>query len=818
MLYYHIDVILPLPLSKTYTYRADRFVERGCRVIVPFGNKKIYSALVYACSCGEDTVEGLKSVIDILDTEPIVLPLQLSLWQWISHYYMTHLGEVMKAALPSPFRLESQTHVRRLDNVSFSKQITPSEAKILQTLSEKKNQPIFTIAKKSGVPNPIQPLRRLLERGLVAVDEEIEKDYRPQTKPFVKFCATSHNEVLEQLQTLSARSVQQKKLLQFLLNHAGESPLITYTISQSELLARSGCSLTILKQLVKKKIVAIEQKSSSIKEFDSTEEQEKELPNLTFSQKEALDAIKKSFLDNDITLLHGVTGSGKTEIYINLIAEQLSLGCQVLYLLPEIALTTQITSRLKAVLGSSLLVYHSKLSERERAEVWNSLLKDDTPKVILGVRSSLFLPFSHISLIIVDEEHDSSYKQTDPAPRYHGRNTALMLAKYSGAKVLLGSATPSVESYHWALKKKYGFVELNDRFSKVPLPRISIEDTKELRRTKQMSSKLFSPRLLSLMEERFQKNEQVIIFRNRRGFSPYLECRSCAWIPKCLHCDVNLTYHKREKLLTCHYCGANYSVVSDCRECGSESSMQEVGYGTEKVERELQEYFPHKKIARIDLDTARSKKHFERIIQDFSDGSIDVLVGTQMIAKGLDFDNVNLVGILQADSLINRPDFRAGEKSFQLLEQVAGRAGRRKEQGEVVLQTTNPNHSVLTAVCNHSYKEFFYKEIEERRLFLYPPFCRLFHIVLRAKEKEKVLCAASICAQLLRKRFGSRVLGPISPPIARVQNLHIRQIMLKIEVNLSSLEVRRCLKEIFDELQGIECAKQVLLHVDVDPV
>ncbi len=812
---FYIDVILPLPLAGLFTYSAPTAVEKGCRVIVQFGAKKFYSAIVAACYESEEEKSGIKEITSVLDDSPIILPSQLELWAWIRDYYMCHLGEVYKAALPSALKLESETRVSIVEDAYPGEKLSPSETKIFDLLSDGKIYDISEIAKKTAISNPIQAIRSLLDKGLIATDEHLSNGFSPKSETIVRLLITSEEELHAAMDQLS-RAPKQLHLLTVFLAEMPIGENARFSIPAKKLIQLSGANLVVLKSLVDKNIFILEKRE--IYPFEEKGEQGVLEVQLNGYQAEALRQIKESFQTKNITLLHGVTSSGKTEIYIKLIAEQLGAGKQVLYLLPEIALTTQITTRLRAVFGERLAIYHSRFTDNERAEVWNDLVKEKGCQVVLGVRSSIFLPFRNLGLVIVDEEHESSYKQQDPAPRYHGRNAAIILASIHKAKVLLGTATPAVETYFNAVNGKYGLVELSQRHEGLDMPEIQVVDTKELRRKKIMKSAIFSPDLLGEMKDAFDRGEQVMLFRNRRGFAPYLECKACAWTPKCHNCDVSLTYHKYSNVLSCHYCGASYPVQHDCPSCHSKDSMTVVGFGTERVEEEIAEIFPDKRIARMDLDTTRSKKSYEKIIDSFAKGNTDILIGTQMISKGLDFDNVSLVGIIQADSLLNQPDFRSHERGFQMLEQVSGRAGRKHKQGLVVLQTTNPESQVIQSVCQHDYIRFYQKEIAEREAFKYPPFYRILHIILRGKDKTKLGEASDYFSALLRRSFGDRVLGPIEPPVAKVQSLFIRRIMIKTENDASPSSIReqvnKCLVYFFSQ----NISKSIMVHTDVDPM
>lgn len=810
---FYVDVILPLPLAGFFTYSTQQQVERGCRVIVQFGKKKFYSAVVFRCYESEEEKSGIKEITSVLDDSPIVLESQIKLWSWISEYYMCCMGDVYKAALPSALKLESETRISLVPDAFSEEKLTSSETKIFDLLSDEKVYTVSQIEKQTGISNLIPVVRSLLEKGLISVDEYLNLGFTPKCETIVRLQSQSESE-LHQWVTQLARAPKQLHLLSVFLEQMQDDNKTTFSISAKKLLELSHANASILKTLVEKNIFILEQKEvgTSVNRKIVTEVQ------LNNYQEQALSEIRQSFDSKKITLLHGVTSSGKTEIFIKLIAEQLQAGKQVLYLLPEIALTTQITSRLKAVFGERLGIYHSKFSDNERAEVWNNLIKQKNYQIIVGVRSSVFLPFRNLGLVIIDEEHEASYKQQDPAPRYHGRNAAIVLASIHQAKTLLGTATPAVETYFNALSGKYGLVELKHRYEGLEMPKIKVVNTKELRRKKIMKSSIFSPDLLQEMDEAFQRKEQVILFRNRRGFAPYMECKSCAWTPKCQHCDVSLTYHKYQNVLSCHYCGATYPMQHDCPACGSKGTLTIVGFGTERIEEEIGEIFPDKKIARLDLDTTRSKKSYDKIIEGFANGKTDILIGTQMVSKGLDFNGVSLVGIIQADSLLNQPDFRAHERAFQMLEQVSGRAGRKNKQGTVILQTSNPESKIIQSVCAHDYSRFYKTEIAEREMFKYPPFFRILHVILRGKDQEKLAQSADYLATLLRNSFGERVLGPIEPVIARVQTLFIRRIVIKTEMNASPSLIREQLNRCLSYFLAQNSSKSIMLHLDIDPM
>ena len=636
--------------------------------------------------------------------------------------------------------------------------------------------------------------------------------YTEKKETFVRFTSTDLNTHDFNLTfELVKRAAKQEELLLAFFQHTQTTQGV---IAKKELLAKSQASTTTLNGLIEKGILETYEKTISRLPVYTQEVQE--LNTLQPSQQEAYHAITKSFKEKDVCLLHGVTSSGKTEIYMHLMAKAMEQNRQVLFLLPEIALTTQITGRIQKYFGNKVGVYHSKINDSERVEIWNHLLDDSGYRIILGARSALFLPFNDLGLVIVDEEHDSSYKQQDPAPRYHARNAAIVLAKMLGAKTLLGSATPSVESYFNAQTGKYGYVRLDKRFEEKELPTIIPVDVKELRRKKKMKS-IFSPPLIEKIQETLQKGEQILLFQNRRGFSPALSCRICDWTPKCQSCDVSLTYHKQNNRLSCHYCGRTYPVLPECPECGN-PDLKPMGFGTEKVEEEIKTLFPDISVARIDTDTTKNKKSFETILADYASGKTQILIGTQMISKGLDFENVRLVGILNADSLMNFPDFRAYERAWQLISQVAGRAGRRNTAGEVILQTSHPDHPLILTALMHHYESMYEMQMEERQLFHYPPLYRLIYIYLKHKKEDLVNAIARLFAQSLREKLGDRVLGPEKPPTSRIQNLHIRRILLKIETGVSIRLLHEIIEESQNRIRKDSSASSLIIQYDVDPV
>lgn len=816
----YVDVILPLALSNTYTYiLPDEFKAKACvgaRVIVPFGSRKMYTALIYEFHTDSPENFEPKEVWALLDDSPIVGNHQLDFWNWLSTYYNCTLGEVFKAALPSGFKLESESVVTLVEDFEASQPLKMNEQQMLDLLASRGEMSVADLSKSMEQKNVLPIVKRLMDIGALALNEEVKEKYKPKTETYVRMSPFYYDE--EHLHQAFDSLGKARKQLELLMYYLQYSQFLTkdnvLEISKKDLLERSGSTPAILSALLEKGYLEVYSKEKG--RLDTSSGRVQEMHPLSEEQKRAYREIMVLFRQKQTVLLHGVTSSGKTEIYIHLIEEVLKLGKQVLFLLPEIALTTQITNRLKRVFGSQLGVYHSKYSDAERVEVWNNLLNDKGIKVVLGVRSSVFLPFKNLGLVIVDEEHEATYKQNDPAPRYHARNSAIVLATMHGAKVLLGSATPSIESYYNAQTGKYGLVELFQRHAGISMPEILVDDVKEAKRKKQMKS-IFGPLLVDQVNKALQRKEQVILFQNRRGFSPYVECKDCACVPKCKNCDVSLTYHKSLNVLTCHYCGYSIPMPEVCPACGN-PSLGTVGYGTEKIEEEVQQQFPGVRVARLDLDVARSRKSYEKIISDFERGEIDILVGTQIVSKGLDFERVRVVGILNADMLLNYPDFRAYERAYQLMAQVSGRAGRKNNQGIVVLQTNEPTHQVISQVKANAYKEMFDSQMEERRLFRYPPFTRLTYIYVKGRDFATVKRAADYFSVCLRSVFADRVYGPDQPVVGRVQNQFIFKVMLKVELAVKPDQVRELLKKVSDHLLSQPEYKSIVLYSDVDPM
>ena len=817
----YVDVILPLPLANTFTYSVpDEWADTvhvGKRVVVPFGKKKMYTAVIYLVHSITPTVYEAKEILCLLDNEPILRRPQMKLWDWIASYYQAFLGDVYQAAVPAGLKLESETQVRINPDYENETQLNEREMKVLDALSEGKAISVSELNKLTELTNSLPTIKTLLEKGAVEVSEELVEKFRTKNTTFVRL--TTHASKEENLRLLFDELGRAKKQLDLLMMYIDLSKCLVPNklreVSRKELLESAGASMAILHALVEKG--ALELYLKEVGRLDVTEVKTFELYPLNEHQQTACKEIEKQFIEKPVVLLHGVTSSGKTEVYIHLISKVLAEGKQVLYLVPEIALTTQLTSRLKRVFGRRLGVYHSKFSDAERVEIWNNVLNDKTYDVIIGVRSSIFLPFRQLGLIIVDEEHESSYKQFDPAPRYHARNTAIVLASMHGAKTLLGTATPAVETYYNALSGKFGLVELNHRHQEMAMPDIMVVDTKEAYRKKEMESH-FTPMLLEKAAKALQNKEQVILFQNRRGYAPFIECKKCVYVPQCKNCDVSLTVHKVFNTLTCHYCGYTEAIPNTCPACGTPGSLHTKGFGTEKIEDEIKLIFPEARVSRMDLDTTRSKKSYEKIITDFEQGKVDILIGTQMVSKGLDFERVSLVGILNADNMLNFPDFRAHERAYQLMAQVSGRAGRKNKQGTVILQTSSPEHPVIGQVIRNDYKAMFNTQCAERKQFNYPPFYRMIQIVLKHRDPKILTQATNLMATNLRAVFSSRVLGPNTPSVSRVQNLYIKHILLKFETEASPEKAKELLRQVSNEVIAQPQFKALWVSLDVDPM
>ncbi|WP_353779560.1 primosomal protein N' [Winogradskyella sp. 3972H.M.0a.05] len=812
---FYIDVIIPIPLQRLFTYaiteaEAD-FLKPGIRVAVPFGKSKIYTALVYNIHQTPPQAYTAKSVHQILDEDPIVSEVQLNLWKWISNYYMCTLGEVMRAALPSSLILESETLIVGVETELDEENLKDDEFLIYEALQHQSSLKVKDAATIVDRKNVLPVLKRLIDKNVITLEEEIHEKYTPKLVRYVKLNERFNSEdELEQLLLSLKRAPKQSVVLLSLFKLMTND--ITH-IKVNALQKESQVSPAVIKSLIDKGILdEFYLKEDRISNNSADQDEIKTLNN---DQEEALSQIKSLYDEKDVVLLHGVTSSGKTEIYTKLIQEVIESGKQVLYLVPEIALTTQLVDRLKSYFGDYISVYHSRYSLNERVELWNNLLKNaQKAQVILGARSSIFLPFSNLGLVIVDEEHEQSYKQFDPAPRYHARDTAIVLANQFKAKVLLGSATPSLESYYNTKQDKYGLVELTRRFNNVLMPDIELVDLKDKQRRKLMKGH-FSDRLLEEMEEALEKNNQVILFQNRRGYAPIVECLTCGTSPQCPNCDVSLTYHQYRNQLRCHYCGYNMAMLQNCMACGN-PTLDSKGFGTEQIELEVKELFPDYKVARMDLDTTRGKHGYKKIISAFEQQEIDVLVGTQMLTKGLDFRNVKLVGIMNADTMLNYPDFRAHERSFQLMTQVSGRAGRTEARGKVLIQTYNPYHKILQQTASNDYSAMYLEQLDERHNYKYPPIYRLIKITLKHKDYNKVNQGAEWLSKSLRQYFGVHVLGPEFPPVSRIRNQYHKNILLKIPQNQSLKKTKEAVLKVKNSFLSIADFKSVKVVLNVD--
>ncbi|MDW7695308.1 primosomal protein N' [Flammeovirgaceae bacterium SG7u.111] len=824
---FFVDVLLPVPIPQLFTYRVpeemNEYIATGLRVIVPFGPRRVLTAIIINIHHKAPEKYQAKYILDVLDEEPCVNPTQVKFWEWIASYYMCTTGEVMNIAIPSGLKLTSQSRIQLNPEFDFETteiEFTPKEERLLEALKRADNMPYDKAAAILEVKNIYNILKFLIAKKAILIFEEVKEKYKPLKIKKVRLqeLYVQSEESLEKLFEQLAKKPKQETLL---LKYLSLVPIYSHPqanlegIEKSKLLEQ-GMSPSSYKTLVKNG--AFEEFEIIISRFDEYEPPT-DLASFGLSEEQTIvrDKILDDFSEKNTVLLHGVTGSGKTEVYIDLISKNLENGNQVLFLLPEIALTAQIVGRLSKVFGKKMGVYHSRFSDNERVEVWKGV-QDGTYNFIVGVRSSIFLPFDNLGLIIVDEEHEPSYKQYDPAPRYNARDAAMVLANFHHAKTLLGSATPSVESYYLARKGQYGFAELTQRYGDAVMPEIVLANTRLEQQQRKMKGD-FSSVLLGEIERTVSEKFQVILFQNRRGYAPYLTCETCGWIPKCKQCSVSLTYHLYRNQMRCHYCGYSEPPIHSCAVCGSKK-IKTVGLGTEKIEDELKLLLPTARIDRMDLDTTRKKNSYQQIISDFEQQNIDILVGTQMVTKGLDFDCVHLVGVFDIDRLIHFPDFRSHERAFQMMTQVSGRAGRRGRQGKVVIQTSSPEQRLLKLVVNGDYQSFFAREIQERKKFLYPPFTRIIEITL--KSEDKILCqdAADFFTKNLAKQLGKRrVLGPEAPFIDRIRNQFLRNVMIKLErgtVNLSL--AKELIEKEIDELGKHKQYKAVATVIDVDSI
>jgi len=821
------EVILPRPIEGTFTYRVPADMEAnllpGMRVLVQFGSRHFYTALVDSLTplAPADRPE-VKDIEGVLDTVPVVRHPQVKFWRWMSQYYLCSLGDVYKAALPSGMNVQSETMVELNPDASPEEisGLGKREQQLLALLAADGRSGIRDISKKLKIERAEALVSRLIKSGLVMISEKMVERYRAVRRNYVRptLPRADKGALLEAFGRLRKGSRQEAAFLNLIaLSDFNKPACGLREVTLDELMEHADVTRPIVKALADKGLCEIY--TREISRFSYSGAGGGPLPVLSPAQDDALRQIHKSFLDHAVTLLHGVTASGKTEIYIHLIDYVLRGGNSVLYLVPEIALTTQLTQRLQHVFGDKVVIYHSKFSDNERVDIWRRLLSGNSPAVVIGARSAVFLPFAKLGLVIVDEEHESSYKQTDPAPRYNGRDAATMLAAMHGAKTLFGSATPTVETYYKATTGKFGLVSLTERYEGAMLPEIELVDMAAERRNSPDSRPdgIISMPLLRRCRQALADKHQVVLFHNRRGYSPLARCRMCQFVPKCDHCDVSLTYHRRPEALVCHYCGARYPVPRVCPNC-HEPTMEIVGHGTERLEEDIAAHLSDYRVLRMDLDTTRNKDSYSRIIDDFSGHKADILVGTQMVTKGLDFGAVELVGILNADSIINYPDFRSAERAFNMLEQVAGRAGRRADRrGRVVVQTYNPTHPVIGFLCGHDYTGFYTRELEERRAFGYPPFSKVIDIYVKHRDPSVADRCARSYADALRRIFGERVNGPQEPAVGRIASFYIRKIMLKIETAASMQRVKEILRRQYIELSASPTMRALTLYYDVDP-
>ena len=811
-----IDVILPLALPQNFTYRVSEaeyeFLQVGMRVAVPFGKIKMYTGLVVVLHQQEPLLYEAKEIHQIIDEKPLVNAFQLAHWEWIASYYMCTLGEVYRCAVPSAFLLESETVISTNSSASaVQAQLTDEEFLVLEALQSQAVLKIHEISKITNKKNVLPVLQSLLQKQVIVINEEISETYKPKTIRYIRLTARYQEEsqligLLDSVQ----KAIKQKEVLLhfFQLQAKSAAP-----ISIKQLTDASGATAAVIKALIDKGVfedflLQTDRVSFAAAEGENTLQ-------LSDAQTQAFDAIESEFAKQDIVLLHGVTGSGKTEIYIKLIESALLQNKQIVFLVPEIALTTQLVSRLSAYFGNKVAVFHSKYSNNERVEVWNQVLtQSEKAQIVIGARSALFLPFSNLGLVLVDEEHEQTFKQQDPAPRYHARDAAIVLAKSHQAKVVLGSATPSLESYYNAEKGKYGKVVLSERFGNAVLPSIELVDLKDAYFRKKMTGH-FSAALIEAISTTLAEDKQVILFQNRRGFSPIINCDTCGHVPHCIQCDVSLTYHKQKNQLRCHYCGFSMANPTSCHACSS-SHLSTKGFGTEQIQQELQLLFPETKIGRMDQDTTSGKYGFENLLDKFKNKEISILVGTQMLAKGLDFDQVSLVGIMNADALLYHPDFRAFERSFQLMTQVAGRSGRSNALGKVMIQTYSPQHPIIQYVCKNDYAGMYAEQIKEREVFQYPPFFKLIKITLKHRDYDKLKQGSLWLYQVAKQNLALPVLGPEEPVISRIRNEYLRVILIKIPQQSSLAGTKKTVQKMLDSFERVGQFKAIKVALNVD--
>ena len=811
-----VEVILPLSLAKTFTYSVSEaeydYIKKGMRVAVPFGKSKIYTALVIETHENKPALYDAKEIHQILDDKPIVTEIQIAHWQWIASYYMCAIGDVYRGAMPSALLLESETIIsQKQDRFVDESLLSDDEFLIYEALQQQsslKVQDIMSILNKKNIFPVIQ---KLVDKNILVLQEEVQESYAPKLVRYVKLHSKyESNEGLSQLLDVLKNANKQKEIVlsYFQLSASDKKP-----ITVKKLIEVANSTSAIVKTLIDKEI--FEEYFIQVDRVNFLGKIREEQLQLSQAQQIAFEEIKQSFTQKEVCLLHGVTSSGKTEIYIKLIEEYIKEEKQILYLLPEIALTTQLVGRLRDYFGNKVAVFHSKYSNNERVEVWQQVL-EESPKaqIVIGARSALFLPFSNLGLVIVDEEHEQTFKQVDPSPRYHARDASIVLANSYKAKVLLGSATPSIETYFNAQSGKYGLVEIFERYGNVKMPEIELVDLKDKYFRKKMSGH-FSDTLIEEVTSALSLGEQVILFQNRRGFSPIIECLTCGHVPQCPQCDVSLTYHKHKNQLRCHYCGYSMAKPTNCHVCSS-VDLTTKGFGTEQIQQELVELFPNTKIGRMDQDTTRGKFGFEKIIDSFKNREIDILVGTQMLAKGLDFDNVSLVGIMNADNMLYHPDFRAFERSYQMMTQVSGRSGRSEKQGKVIIQTYNPEHNTIQQVVNNDYAGMYKEQLYDRQIYHYPPYYKLIKLTLKHRDFDKLKEGSMWLYQVMKQNLTIPVLGPEEPPISRIRNEYIRTIMVKIPTNQSLQGTKKTIQKMLNSFEAVAQYRAIKVSVNVD--
>jgi len=813
---YFVEVILPLSLAKTFTYSVSEaeynYIKIGMRLAVPFGKSKIYTALVIDIHQNKPTLYEAKEIHQILDEKPIVNEIQIAHWQWIASYYMCAIGDVYRCALPSALLLESETIIsQKQEGFVDESLLTDDEFLIYQALQQQSSLKVQDIMNILNKKNVFPVIQKLMDKNILVLQEEMLETYTPKLIRYVKLHSKyESNEGLSELLEILKNANKQKEIVltYFQLSASEKKP-----ITVKKLIESAKSTSTIVKTLIDKEI--FEEYYIQVDRVNFSGETKEELLQLSEAQQKAFEEIKQSFIQKEVCLLHGVTASGKTEIYIKLIEEYIKEEKQILYLLPEIALTTQLVGRLRDYFGNKVAVFHSKYSNNERVEVWQQVLEHSSKaQIVIGARSALFLPFSDLGLVIVDEEHEQTFKQVDPSPRYHARDASIVLANSHKAKVLLGSATPSIESYFNAQSGKYGLVEIFARYGNVKMPKIELVDLKDKYFRKQMSGH-FSDTLIAEITTALSLGEQVILFQNRRGYSPIIECLTCGHVPQCPQCDVSLTYHKYKNQLRCHYCGYSMAKPTNCHACTS-VHLTTKGFGTEQIQQELVELFPNTKIGRMDQDTTRGKFGFEKIIDSFKNREIEILVGTQMLAKGLDFDNVSLVGIMNADNMLYHPDFRAFERSYQMMTQVSGRSGRSEKQGKVIIQTYNPEHNTIQQVVQNNYIGMYKEQLYERQIYKYPPYFKLVKLTLKHRDFDKLKEGSMWLYQVLQQNFTIPVLGPEEPPISRIRNEYIRTIMIKIPTNQSLQGTKKTIEKILNSFDVVSQYRSIKVAVNVD--